>query len=271
MNYSKKYTGFFTSLFSFAVALLLLAVYSPIHVLADDILVSPNRGLSDDIFANPGLDAITTFFEQDRSYSCVLIIREFDPALPKKFPVFNLNLTAPDTSIVVATAVGTMKPAIAVPSSLLAKQDLLRISLIAPQSGRYTIDLDEGQPGGTAVPGTNIRCNDNTLYGGFNRFYADIAIVELINDTAENIDALITIIDFAKDKLVDKQSVTVSANKRADVIFANLPEQRFGQILVAYKGSLTALSGYVSEYDFAGGGALTLKRERPLAQGQILP
>ena len=91
------------------------------------------------------------------------------------------------------------------------------------------------------------------------------------NDTEENIEALITIIDFSGTKLINKQSVTVFANKRADVIFASLPEQRFGQILVAYKGSLTALSGYVSEYDFAGGSSLTLKRERPLEQAQSLP
>ncbi len=256
---------------SCAVIVLCIAIALPGFAAADDILVSPNRGLREDIFANPSTDSITTFFEQDRSYSCVLIVREFDPALPKKFPVFNTNLTAPDASTVVADALGTMKPAVAVPSSLVSKQSLLRLSLIAPQSGRYTIGLDDGQPGGTAVPGTNIRCNDTTLYGGFNRFFADIAIVELSNDTAENIEALITIIDFSGTKLIDKQSVTVSANKRADVVFASLPAQRFGQVLIAYKGSVTALSGYVSEYDLAADNTLTLKRERPLAQGASLP
>lgn len=246
-----------------------LAPVEPAH--GAEILVTPNRGYANDVFLVPGFDTARTFLQSNRSYACVIIVREFDSALPKRYPVFNVNLTAPDATMVTASAIGAVKPGIGTPASRAAQQALLRIGLVAPQTGFYTISFLEGQPGGTAVPGSSVRCDDTTLYGGFNRFFAEIPIVELTNNTFQDISANITIIDFDGNVLIPQQAVFVPADNRADVIFAGLPEQRFGQILVTSVGSLGALSGYVSEYDQAPDGALTLKRERALSLGAALP
>lgn len=263
----------------FGTFMTLLSVSSSIAQ-ADDIFVSANRGTRDDIFANVGTDVVRASLQANRSYACVVLNREYDSAIPKRFPIFNTTVTAPNNSTFQATATGTMLPGIATPANLIAFQARTRISFVTTQSGVHSFTLADAQAGGTAVPGTTIRCNDTTLYGGYNRLFAEVAIVELTNNTSESVLAFISIIDSAGTVLVDNQQVRspgnnngINANGREDVIFVNLPAGNYGQILVTYAGSLGAISGYVAEYDFDSSTAsgLRLKKDRAMELTPVLP
>lgn len=242
--------------------------------LAAELPVSINRGTRDDTFISTSADTATAALAENRGYSCIILNREYDPAVPKRFPVFAPTATGPSSQTITLTPTGTMKPGITVPNSLSSAQAFARVSLIAPETGNYTFTFDEAQPSGTAVPGSTVRCMDTTLYGGYNRFFANTVIVEITNQTSETITPFVTIIDSFGNVHVEQSPVPngdgIVAQGRHDAIFPNLPAMTFGQIIVSYVGSVGALDAYVAEYDFDGS-TLTLKRERPMDSTPILP
>lgn len=254
----------------FAAVLSCLVGFST-NAIAAELYVTPNRGYANDVFINPGTDIARTALQAGRSYECSIITREYDAALPKKLPAFNPTVIQPNSVGAAGSFLGTLKPGLAAPVSLAAQRTKLRIGFLATQTGIHTLSFQDAAGSGTAIPGSSVRCVDTTLYGGFNRFFAGIAVVELSNNTLSALQAAITIVDFAGNVLINQQPTTIAANNRTDIVFASLPAERFGQILVTSVSSAGALSGYVSEYDQLGDGSLVLKRERPLSLGAALP
>jgi hypothetical protein len=263
-------------LFFSALILSAFTLSSPM-VSAQEHTVTVNRGTRDTAFLDINNDIANVALTANRSYSCIILNREYDGTIPKSFPVFNTLVTAPNNTTFSANAVGAMKPGIAIPGNLIASQNNLRISFIPELTGNHKFTFTDAQTGGIATPGTTLRCNDTSLYGGFNRFFANIVVVELTNETSQTVKPFITIVDTFGNVLVDNvfpaqlaSNNGVAAEGRADIIFSDLPEGVFGQIIVTYVGSLGALSAYVAEYDFDGQ-VLTLKRERPMDTTPVLP
>lgn len=244
---------------------------------AQEHTVTVNRGTRDIAFVDIDNDNAKVALNANRSYSCLILNREYDSTIPKSFPVFNTTVTAPNNTTFSANAVGAMKPGVAIPGNLIASQSKLRLSFIPQLTGNHRFTFSDAQAGGTAIPGTTLRCNDTTLYGGFNRFFANVVVVELTNETSQTVKPFITIVDTFGNVLVDNvfpgqlaSTDGVTAEGRVDIIFSDLPEAVYGQIIVTYIGSLGALSAYIAEYDFDGQ-VLTLKRERPMDTTPALP
>jgi hypothetical protein len=241
-----------------------------------DVVVTANRGARDDSFITVVSEPIRTSLEAGKGYSCIMLNREADAAAPKQFLVFNPLVTRPDNLTFIAATTGAIKPGIAVPSSLVGSQANLRLSFIAPLTGNYTFTATNAQPGGAAVPGSTVRCTDTSLYGSYNRLFADLAIVEITNDTESRITPFITIVDSNRNVVVNAQQVNdsigtgIAGNSRQDVIFTNLPAGTYGQIIITHAASLGSINAYVSEYDFRDN-VLDLKRERPMESTPILP
>ncbi len=206
---------------------------------------------------------LRAYFFAGRSYECVILTRFYDMGM-SPFYVFN-NVIDPNSNSVTVTSNGSLYPPVSTPSVITAEeQNRTRVAIVAETTGdyRFTLMDVEGINGDnfTAVPS----CRETTLFGSYNRFFAQLPIVELENRSTADIPVAISIINSAGTTIVDKQPAVARASTRTDVIFSELPASDLGQIVITHSAPFGALSGTVSEYDFGSGGEITLKRERPL-------
>jgi len=216
---------------------------------------------------NPAFsDVLQVYMEKDRSYQCSLSSKNRDGNTTVFY--FDLAISDPNGILLVGVPNGLAYPAITNAIGAYALTDDLknrtRVSMSPSVTGLHTIALKE-RDSSTASQNVSFNCRETTLYGSFNRFFAQSAIVELRNASASDLQIKITIIDAGGNILVDKQNNVVRANTRSDIIFANLPAETYGQIIVNHTAPFGALSGYVSEYDAGSNGEIILKRERKLS------
>ena len=246
-------------------AALLLSLGSTAH--AQSIVPrSPSYSQADDQSIDDE-DTVQSYFFRDKSYECVIMSLDYSTTVDDEFYIFKTSVMDPDGASIVASANGDDYPAIAPVDGVSAVHNRTRLSLTAEKTGIYKFSVEDAFAQNNSEAST-VRCRETTLYGGYNRFFAGVAILELNNVGAKDIDVEITITNSQGTVLVDKQEATAKAGTRSDVIFANLPESNFGQIRITHNGPFGALSGMVAEYDFGSGGSITLKRERPLTTAQ---
>lgn len=212
-------------------------------------------------------DVIQSYFHKDRSYECGIQILDFATSTDDEFYIFKTTVMDPDGAEIVASPNGDDYPAIAPVDGVEAVHERVRVSLTAQKTGIYKFSVEDAFSNNNSEAST-IRCRETTLYGGYNRFFAGVAIVELNNASPKDYDVTITIINSQGVVVVDKQQATAKADTRSDVIFSNLPAGNFGQIRITHAAPYGALSGTVAEYDFNSDGSITLKRERPLTNAQ---
>jgi len=228
--------------------------YTPSDVVPVDI----NRG-------GAGSDLVQTSFSEGRSYEC--LIQAPSVLFSKQVHFLSTSVTDPDGAIVTATANGLSYPALAKidgASGLSdAQHDKMRVSLIAQKSGVYSFSFEE-RAGTVGAAVEDVSCRETSLYGSYNRFFAQAAIVEIQNAASTVVPVQITIVDAGGNVVVDKQSVNAQGGTRTDVIFASLPANNYGQIIITHSAPFGVLSGYVAEYDTNADGSISLKRERAL-------
>ncbi len=206
---------------------------------------------------------IQAYLLAGRSYECTVLTRFFDAA-SSSFYVFDA-VVDPESASVDVTPNGSLYPPVSTPSSISASdQNQLRVSFVAGTTGNYRFTLRDvlgrNSSNFTAVPS----CRETTLFGSFNRFFAQVPIVELENKSSADIEVFIFIVNSGGTTIVDGQSAIAKAGTRTDVVFADLPGSDLGQVVITHRAPFGALSGTVSEYDFGPGGEITLKRERAL-------
>ncbi|MCB0324837.1 MAG: hypothetical protein KDD69_14740 [Bdellovibrionales bacterium] len=218
-------------------------------------------------------DEIAVQLHADKSYECV-ILTTFQSTSNDDYFVFSTTAFDPDDQSITVTATGTEYPG-AMPRAngvQSVERARARINLIAQKTGRYRFAIEEvaeSNPGG-AAPAT-VQCRETTLLGSYNRFFAGVAIVEMQSLALLDQSVFVTIVDSNGAVQVDKQEFVVKANTRTDLIFSSLPAANFGQITITTTAPFGTLSGTVAEYDFESGGAITLKRERPLRVPSVVP
>jgi len=211
-------------------------------------------------------DTIQSYFHRGRSYECSLQLRDFANA-GDEFYIFNQTVMDPDGTPLIALPNGDDYPAIAPVDGVEAVQSLTRLSLTAQKTGIYKFTVEDAFGVGNDEAHT-IRCRETTLYGGYNRFFAGVAIAEVNNAAPRDFDVFVTVVTSEGVTVVDKQKYTAKAETRSDLIFANLPQESFGQVRITHSAPYGALSGIVAEYDFLGDGSIVLKRERPLKSAE---
>ncbi|MCC6220613.1 MAG: hypothetical protein IT291_05145 [Deltaproteobacteria bacterium] len=121
-----------------------------------------------------------------------------------------------------------------------------RLSFTPTVSGLHTMTLTNAESGGENA---KIECQETTLYGGYNTNVSDFNFLELLNTTNDTVTALVTAINFDGTVVIDQQSVSIAANRRADVdIHTAAGANKFGLIMVSHNGPFGALQGRVSMY-----------------------
>ena len=230
--------------------------------LGASVLVTPGKADADDVQVNDG-DELLVSFEAGRSYECSVTQKMV--AASTEFVTFALEAKDPDNSIITLSAVGNHTPRIAAPAGKSSLRS--RVSLVAEKTGTYTLLFDVNQPGFATV-----RCNETSLSGDFNTFFAPTPILELVNLTSSEITATLTVTDFTGNPLLDEadREVTIAANARLDTVLSSIAPNLYGQVQVSYVGAYGALRGTMAEYQF-GSDSIELKRERPLRARSALP
>ncbi len=255
-----------TSIQLLAVAIVTLLL-SQVPASAQSILPrSPSYSLADDQSIDDE-DVINVYMHRDRSYECGILALDFSANTDDEFYIFNSTVMDPDGGSFVATANGDDYPAISPVDGVSMVHNRARLSLTAQKTGIYKMTVEDAFNLNNSEPNT-VRCRETTLYGGYNRYFAGVAIIEINNAGNKQTDVRISIKDSNGNTVIDAQEATAKANTRTDVIFANLPAASFGQIQITHEAPFGALSGTVAEYDYAPDGSITLKRERPLTTAQ---
>lgn len=254
-----------TLLLSLCISLC-ISVISPVVTLvnAQSILPrSPSYSIADDQSIDDD-DTITSYLHKGKSYECAILARDFTIGSPDEFYIFSTTVIDPDGHVVTPFLIGNVYPAIA---PVLGISDFAhsrtRVSLTAKKSGIYKFTVEDFFNQNNSETST-VRCRETTLYGGYNRFFAGVVIVEINNASDQDIGVLITITNSHNVVVIDNQPAVAKGNTRSDVIFAHLPASELGQIVINHNSPIGALSGTVAEYDFGSHGSIILKRERPL-------
>jgi hypothetical protein len=242
-------------------------IYNPLTTQAQSIVPrSPSYSQADDQPID-NEDTVQSYFHANKSYECAIMTLDFATSSADEFYIFNTNVTDPDGSTIVAAANGNVYPSIAPVDGVTAVHNRTRVSLTAQKTGIYKFTVADAfnQNGSEA---STIRCRETTLYGGYNRFFAGVVIIELNNASELDIDVTINVVNSKQETVVSAQQAVAKSNTRTDVIFSSLPASSFGQIKITHNAPYGALSGMVSEYDYAADGSISLKRERPLQNAQ---
>ncbi len=255
------------NLFNLLFLGLILSLIPVSQVAAQSIVArSPSYSQADDQSIDDE-DVIHSYFHADKSYECAILNLDFSTTTPDEFYIFNTSVTDPDDEEIIAASNGNIYPAIAPVDGISAVHDRTRLSLTAEKTGIYKFTVSDAFAQNGSEPST-IRCRETTLYGSYNRFFAGVPIIEINNASSLDIDVVVTIIDSSQTKIVDARPSIAKGNTRSDIIFSSLPADNFGQIIITHNAPYGALSGVVAEYDFGSDGSITLKRERPLLNGQ---
>ncbi len=201
----------------------------------------------------------------NKSYECV-VFRNYIFDVTSSFRHFFVYFggMTPSNANMTFTFNGEYYPAVATPQAFASGQSFNRFSYTATESGLHTVTVQDQSGLNTTNTDVSMDCRETTLYGSFNRFFAEVAIIEIENKAFRDIPVAITITDSGGNVLVDKQIFNAKSNTRSDAIFAELPAQSLGQISITHNAPAGALSGTVAEYDFNPDSSITLKRERPL-------
>ncbi len=227
---------------------------------------SPGYSMADDQSLDDE-DVINSYFHQGRSYECAILALDYATTATDEYYVFKTMVMGPDSQAIVASANGNDYPAISPVDGVQAVHERARVSLTAPKTGIYKFSVEDAFAQNNSESST-VRCTETTLYGGYNRYFAGTAIVELNNAGDKDIDVIFTIKDSNGTTVVSAQEATAKGGTRTDIIFANLPSATLGQIVITHNAPFGALSGNVAEYDFGSDGSITLKRERPLTNAK---
>ena len=249
-------------LFSLTATLLLSGLLQTASAV-EEHLISPDHPKADDISLDPG-ETFVGFFHAGRSYECrVSQVQQVGGS--DDYLYFTGAVTGPSGGFT-ATFVGNLYPAEATMEVTLPKRNQRRIALVPSATGQHTFGMQfDANLGATGT----VECYETTLTGGFNSFFAAVPIVELRNKGNQAVTVSVTATDF-NGAIVDTETISVPAGSRADAILT-VPSQRYGKILATYLAPRDSIEGIVAEYDFAGGGQITLKRERPMTLTPIVP
>lgn len=96
-----------------------------------------------------------------------------------------------------------------------------------------------------------VRCEETTLFGGFNTSITDFNFLEIRNTSNSTINGSVTVTDAISDTtIINGQTFSVAAGDRVDI---NLHEPagpgKFGPVVVTHDGPYGSLQAQVSQYN----------------------
>ncbi len=231
-------------------------------------------GVSDSqLTIHSDFNLLQAFFHQNKSYECSIVqtyLEDYNRANAVDYWMFAQNVTDRDSQVVNVNFNGNAFPPLSTYKGLHASnvvseahQARQRFSVVAEKTGQYSFSLENVFPVGIGTRSL-FSCRETTLYGSYNRFYAETPIVEILNKARVQFQVFITVIGADGTVIVNKQPRVVNANTRTDIILAALPAGTFGQIIITHTAPFGALEGVVAEYNQGANGTIVLRRERAL-------
>ena len=166
-----------------------------------------NTGMFDDfLVGDSNVTVIQSYLHEGKSYECAILQSIFTDQTgvdADDFRIFETSVKGPSGSNVSVTANGNIFPQMAkikplkvASSTSTSQQSRLRYSLIPTESGLHkftTVDVY----GSNGQDLYSVRCRETTIYGSYNRFFAQTAIVEIQNKAAIAIPVFILLVPLA--------------------------------------------------------------------------
>ncbi len=221
---------------------------------------------------------LQSYFHENKSYECSIAhtyLEDTDNANTTDYMMFTQNVTDRDNQVVSVNFNGGAFPPISTYKGIHSsnvitetQQARQRFSLIAAKTGQHQVSVENAFSGAGISTYSLFTCRETTLYGSYNRFYAETPIVELLNKARVAFQVQITIIGGDGAVLINKQAYVVNPNTRTDIIFNSLPPSTFGQIIITHTAPFGALEGVIAEYNQSANGGIVLRRERPLENAE---
>ena len=253
---------------------------------ATDFYLTADRGGLKNQAVSEG-DAVKIYLDQRRSYECyiqqavyqggseffgfadtatspigALFIVPFSP-LGQKFVY-----TGQAHPVMSAPPLAALDPSFGTSDPQLYRGQRSRFAALPDVSGMYTFPIDGLlNVGGTAS--VDINCVTTSLVGKFNRFSADIVIVEIAGNGPSFGAGSVYLKDLAGNIIAS--DVIIFGAGRRDYIYSNLPSDAIGKIVINHSAPKGSLQASVAQYNVDTSGNLTLVSRLPLEQGVALP
>ena len=121
-----------------------------------------------------------------------------------------------------------------------------RLTFTPTSTDRFVLTVANAKVGGEQV---RVRCLATTLFGGYNTNVNDFNFLELTNIGNQTLNGTITATNFDGTVVINAQSFSVAAQRRADVdLHTPVGVDKFGVVRVTHDGPLGTLKGNVSQY-----------------------
>lgn len=183
----------------------------------------------------------------NRSYCCTVNADNTEPFINS---FFHTPVGHEDSTITFA-ARGGVEPVIVANTVLKGAFENARACFIAPFSSASTATVHFGGVSGNDIANNvSVRCDETSLYGGYNTSAGELNYLEITNTTDANLVVhIIATNEFASGATVIDQNLNLGGNRRFDLgIHELVPAGAFGSVKVLHDGPPGALSVAVSEY-----------------------
>ena len=129
-----------------------------------------------------------------------------------------------------------------------------------PQNARVCFEINETGKylttplfgaGGDTANNVEVRCDDTTLFGGFNTSISNFNFLELSSlISGGDIQAKLTVKDSVSGQtLVDKQTIQIPAGVRVDIALHNLTGPgKFGSVTITHDAPVGGLKAVINQY-----------------------
>lgn len=247
-----------TKRISLVMCLLVVAAFSPqsaigqpaeYRIAVDETAVGPvGRGFA----GLTGGDTILVDMEAGRSYCCSVLssYRELDPAYQGRFG---------DTRLDSKGSVSDLNSKDRSASSPPLPDANSRICFTTPSDKPtpvVSLEVLFGPDNKGAAVGVDVRCDETTLYGGFNTSVTDYNFLEIsstqntTSDDTEAISGTITAKNVVTNTTVlDNKSFSVSPEARVDVDIHQPAGQGFGTVRICHDGPPGGISATLVQYN----------------------
>lgn len=180
----------------------------------------------------------------NRSYCCTVMADSTEPYI-------NEFRHGPGTQFLDITYRGSVEPLVVGDTSGASNFEHARACFIASVGSLSTATVHFGGQNGTdTADNVSVRCDETSLYGGYNTSAGEINYLEISNTTEASVKIrVIATNEFASGATALDQSFTLLANRRFDLaIHDAVPAGAFGSVRVLHDGPSGAISAAVSEY-----------------------
>lgn len=224
---------------TFSLALLgLLVCADALPALATDYLVTVGSdvAVTGDVVTLQQGDRIAVDTHVNHSYNCVGI-----PSAANTAFAFSPNF---------GRSIGNLAPRIT-DSSTAGRT---RVAFTASSSTRYFITVASTRAGGEPV---RLRCEDTTLFGGFNTSAHDVNVLELQNSSSSTIRAAISLINTNGRRIGGVRLRDIRGGGRLDLPLEDLARDTTGTVRISHNGPAGQVIGRVVLYDQSGEDSLS--------------